>query len=292
MKGALGSLLEPAAVHVVRLPPLPDAVRRIQELAADPEVDCTSLGSALEEDADLVQRVLHLAAGLPGQEAPPADGPTAAQRLGTRGLAPVVLQAVAERLLEEHPRAGDVDAAGLVRHALRTGRLACELARCAPAGLGPCPEEAFGWGLLHDVGKILLLDTLGPEYVEILADARQLATPLHVVERSLLGFSHVDVSALAAARWGLDRPAVEAIRYHHGPRARFAERADLALLAVADQATYRSTRGATRGAEPIHGPGLARLAGVASDRLGIGSAAFALALRRADLPASRDAASG
>jgi hypothetical protein len=48
---------------------------------------------------------------------------------------------------------------------------------------------------VHDVGKLVLLQGLGEEYLEVLHDARRDGKASQVVEQQQLGFTHVDVGA-------------------------------------------------------------------------------------------------
>jgi putative nucleotidyltransferase with HDIG domain len=66
-------------------------------------------------------------------------------------------------------------------------------------------ELAFICGLLHDIGKTILLDMLG-DYM-LLPDARE----------RLIEENHAEVGYLLAEKWNFGSEITEVIRYHHTP---------------------------------------------------------------------------
>ncbi len=81
------------------------------------------------------------------------------------------------------------------------------------------PEEtnqAFTAGLLHDVGKLVLVSHFS-KYRECW-DARQTSqAPLWQIEQEKLGASHAEVGACLLATWGLPASIVEGVAFHHQP---------------------------------------------------------------------------
>lgn len=79
-------------------------------------------------------------------------------------------------------------------------------------------EQAFAAGILHDIGKLILADSLGAEYSEVLKQSRETKTPLFLVEQEKLHTTHAEVGAYLLAIWGLPIPLVETVACHHQPR--------------------------------------------------------------------------
>ncbi len=79
-------------------------------------------------------------------------------------------------------------------------------------------EQAFAAGILHDIGKIILADSLPQEYAAILEESRATKTPLFEIERQHFATTHAEVGAYLLAIWGLPIPLVEAVASHHHPR--------------------------------------------------------------------------
>lgn len=79
------------------------------------------------------------------------------------------------------------------------------------------PEGAFVGGLLHDVGSLLIAVSLTGEHEQILQLTEPGARLRLECERTVLGFTHAELSADALAFWNLPDPIRTAVRFHHDP---------------------------------------------------------------------------
>ena len=81
---------------------------------------------------------------------------------------------------------------------------------------GSCwEEEAFVFGLLHDIGKIVFEEFLNEPYAQAIETARLSHTPLHQAEQAVIGVDHAEFGARLAQKWGLAPILCEAIGGHH-----------------------------------------------------------------------------
>lgn len=76
------------------------------------------------------------------------------------------------------------------------------------------PREQFVAGLLHDIGKLLVLHRLPIEYGALLERAAQ-GESLIELERAELGFTHADAGGDLLDRWKLPHHLVHRVRTHH-----------------------------------------------------------------------------
>jgi HD-like signal output (HDOD) protein len=78
-------------------------------------------------------------------------------------------------------------------------------------------EAAFTAGLLHDIGKLILVGNVPETYeaVRQLQASEQLSP--REAELKLLGTTHAELGACLLATWGLPLPILEAIAWHHEP---------------------------------------------------------------------------
>ncbi len=72
-------------------------------------------------------------------------------------------------------------------------------------------------GLLHDLGKLILLTNFPKPFKQILTDARESGQELSDLEYEAFGTSHAEIGAYLMGLWNLETPIIEAIAFHHRP---------------------------------------------------------------------------
>jgi len=83
------------------------------------------------------------------------------------------------------------------------------------------PEDAFTAGILHDIGRLVIRQTMPAEFREAVMRARTEGLPLHELELETTGYSHQDVGKALGERWKFPTHLVDAVAYHHDSRANF-----------------------------------------------------------------------
>ena len=76
-------------------------------------------------------------------------------------------------------------------------------------------KESFLAGLVHDIGKLALLNDDAAAYRAAIDYAAQSNRPLHFVELESFGVTHAMISGAICRKWGLPETVVEAAAYHH-----------------------------------------------------------------------------
>ena len=250
------------------LPTPPDVVLRINSMIADRTCGPQEIGREVGADPALAARVLSTAnSSFYGLQEPVTSAEQAATVIGVRSLRNIAMQASIAQRYEHLEGVSELDVGELWEHSERCAQLSQLLGAASRLELELTPDEFYTCGLLHDIGKVALLESLGESYVEILREARDARVPLHHREQQRLEFTHIDVGALVAARWNLPAAVALSIAYHHGPNERVFAHPEVAVVAVADQLAYRVDLAGFEAAG-------SRLAGVAEDVLAVTPAAF------------------
>lgn len=236
------------------LPSLPAVLLRLMELCAAEELDVKAIARLIETDAALSAKVIglvnSLSYGLPNRVAGLGQ---AIVLLGTESIKSIAICASLATAFSGSRRAGAAGALELTRvwrHSLLCALVARSLAAQA-SYLNS--DEAFLAGLLHDVGKLVLLSLFPEEYPRCLARSR--ANPdLLLVDDVRLGGLHDALGAWLVRRWRLPEPLAEATECHHellhrlvaaSPLVRFVFAADLLATATAEREQYCHERAAT-----------------------------------------------
>jgi putative nucleotidyltransferase with HDIG domain len=119
-------------------------------------------------------------------------------------------------------------------HSAGTAAVARELAMCLD--LPALSSKVFLAGLLHDLGKLLLIQTGDVAYA-VLAAQELSPSSLHLREQAVLGFDHAMLGAHVLLTWNIPEPIPQLIARHHqskggqGGACMFAQALDLLRLA-------------------------------------------------------------
>jgi HD-like signal output (HDOD) protein len=204
--------LRSTVARVTSLPAAPAAYRRFAEAVANPRATTAELGTLIEGDAALFAKLLQLVNssffGLPRRI---TSGREAVSYLGLTMLRNLVLSVDLFRTFAPAEPFSGASVAALERHAV-------DVALCA-SHVAPreVREDAVAAGLLHDVGKLVLISRSPAEFASLALESIQRGEPLHVVERERLGVTHAEVGAYLLGLWGLPYMLVDAVARHHLP---------------------------------------------------------------------------
>ena len=77
-------------------------------------------------------------------------------------------------------------------------------------------EDAFLAGILHDVGRLVLVSRVPSAYAAVLESQKKTGSSLLEAEQSVLGVTHASVGTYLLGLWGLPLDIVDAVRLHHG----------------------------------------------------------------------------
>ncbi len=78
------------------------------------------------------------------------------------------------------------------------------------------PDEAYLAGLLHNIGRLVLVSTFPREHESFLLETEDVANEIWA-ERQLIGVTHCEAGAWLVQNWKLNSLMADAVRYHHEP---------------------------------------------------------------------------
>jgi putative nucleotidyltransferase with HDIG domain len=196
------------------LPPLPASASRLLELAGDPSADLKEVARVIELDQTLTARVLRAANsalyGVPRrvqtvQQATVLLGRDAVVNLA---LSVSVMAAQSRSKSDEWPFAPS----DFWRHSFGVATLARHLAKRIP---GVSADEAFVAGLMHDIGKLVLLEHFGEVYAQVVMAAQYGTKPLFMLEQEILDTDHAVAGHALCLHWKIPAAITRAISEHH-----------------------------------------------------------------------------
>ena len=219
----------------VRLVSLPEVCIQVQTLADSPHSSAEDLGEVISNDSALTSRLLKLVNSAYFSRPQKIDTVTrAVNMIGMRELRNLTLAASAAEVFADIP--GDlIDMATFWQHSVYCGLLARNLARHCNVLHS---ERLFTAGLLHDVGRLLMLMKLPDETAKAESLRQQSDKDICEFERQLVGFDHAEVGQALLLHWNLPSNLCASILYHHNPRDAHDAHLEAALIHIADQVTH------------------------------------------------------
>ena len=189
------------------LPILPDTIARALDMAGRPDCDLRKLSGVVRHDASLVahvMRVVNTPAYAAATKLVSLD-----QAIGRLGFVTIkqILLVVASQAKVFRCASFEAEVRATFAHCLATALFAQEIAKHRKR-LG---DEAFMAGLLHDIGRPILLQAL----VDLHREERMTLEPANVWPS--VSAAHARVGGALADRWSLPPRVAEAVRRHHSP---------------------------------------------------------------------------
>lgn len=196
----------------MKLPPSPGGVMRLTTVLRDYDASTTKVAEAINFEPSLVTRILRLAnSPIYSLEKHITTMQQAVNAVGTVTIHDIVMMELTSKTFSEAIyKSREVKT--IWKHSLAVGLLARELSKMLR---NRSSEEAFVCGLLHDVGKIILLTYDSDGFLEAM-EAAEDGEALRA-EIARFGYSHAEVGALVARRWGLPEEVCISILNHHDP---------------------------------------------------------------------------
>lgn len=226
------------------IPPLPDLVARLLGILNKQNTEPADLESLLQNDQVLVAKMLAMVnSPFYGLNRSIRTIKEAVMVLGFRGVRSLVLATSTAKFLQRDFGCYGHQPKGLWLHAVSVAAASRRIARACKM----TPDEAeilFVAGLLHDIGKLLLVTYVGG------ADAKDsLKTSTCDYERSRVGLDHAEAGALVTAKWNLAPEIQQVIQAHHAMATPATSRMT-AVVRVADAVAHERGTGYQPGAAP------------------------------------------
>lgn len=200
--------------HGVRA--FPVAVQKLLQATSDKGFKVEDVTATIESDSSLAVRILRVVNS-------PAFGlrmrchkiKTAVTLLGPKRLAEIAIAAAALAWFDDESPA----VSGIFSHSIGTATLA----RAIASRVGLAPDEMYTCGLLHDFGKLMMIQSEDEHFLAMLTATAGLADVAHAREFEAYGFDHAILGAIMLAGWHIPDPVPNVVGWHHQPERAFAK---------------------------------------------------------------------
>jgi putative nucleotidyltransferase with HDIG domain len=211
--------------HVNTLATIPSVAKRLVELVCKPDVSLTEISRFISSDPVLTVKVLKMVNspvyGFPGRI---SSVNQAVLLLGLNTVKGLLFGVTVFDLMQKAM-------IGLWEHSLGCAMVARLIA--TKKGIKD-PEEASTYGLLHDIGKVILAIEFPKDYEKVMGEAQTHRVPIYDIEAEFFSSSHATVGAWIAEQWSFPANLVEVISFHHRPHLAKTRRIETAITHVSD----------------------------------------------------------
>ena len=209
----INSIKEKLIDQVNSLPSLPENILGLQDLCRKEDASIKDIVSLILMDPSLtaeILRVANTAVYYTGNKTD--DIYEAVMRIGLKTLGTLLMVFGSKEILSTRHKHFKQIWSHSNTVALYGKFMALDL------GFRSIADKIYMAGLLHDMGKIVLLsaDAHVLEQISEIIKNREIRTST-IIEEISIGISHSTIGALIAEKWNFPEYIVEAIRYHHSP---------------------------------------------------------------------------
>jgi putative nucleotidyltransferase with HDIG domain len=206
--------LEKIVTAVGELPASPVIMQTLMGLTSDVNTDIEKIRNALLSDQSLTAKVLRLSnSTFYGRSKEVKTLDEAIVILGFQTLRSLAIATSTYTLY--HGTGRDNIEERLWEHSMATA-IACRL--LASKCKHPQREEAFICGLLHDIGKLVLIQKRRDEYLDLLKTAHEGTKDLLELEQRQFEFTHADIGLVLLNKWSFPPVLSSAVYEHHNPQ--------------------------------------------------------------------------
>lgn len=201
---------------VKELGTLPTVYTKVNELVNDPNCPASKLGDAISNDQVITSMILKLVNsalyGFPNY----IDTVTKAVTIiGFKQTRDLVLASSVIDMFNSAKASEFIDLKGFWKHSIASALAAKSIAGHMSKS---DPEAMFTAGLLHDIGRLIILEFTGTvPLVPLIQKCREREILVYKNERKVFGFTHMDVADALFYKWNLPPVLKEAAVFHHSP---------------------------------------------------------------------------
>ena len=221
--------------HADSIPMLPALAHEIAEIALNPDVPAIRIAAVVSKDLVLATSVIQLANSA---FSAPASQITsineAVVRMGTTAVRGIVTASCLTSMMA-NPQIYGPRGRALIDHSIGTAYLARLIAERS----GGDADEMFLAGLLHDIGKLLILKLAAEKYVGV---AKATAAEVDQV----LVDQHAAFGGFLVRRWQLPQALHDPVVWHHDPQGASERPREAAIIYVANRLAHKYGFGCPR----------------------------------------------
>jgi len=194
------------------IPTLPTIVLELNNHLSNPETSVASVRETIEKDQAIALKVLKLInTPFYGFSSKISNVKHALVLMGFVAVRNVILSVSVINALPKNLLLQDFEMDAFWRHSLAVAVTSKNMAQKSKLEL---PDNCFVGGLLHDVGKVILVQYFQDLFLNVWQCMQDQHLSFYEAEKQALPICHARIGAYLAERWALPKGLAQAIRSH------------------------------------------------------------------------------
>ncbi len=213
--------------RVVELATLPAVALEVNKMLIDDSISVQQMTQVIEKDQAIVAKILKLVnSSFYGFRSQINNLPHAVVILGFKALHNAVLSVAVNQTFPKDLKCESFSIVDFWFHSVAVALVAQKFAEQTNL----CePEEAFTAGLLHDIGKVILVQYFPKEFSLVWQEQQESGCTSFTAEKKIIEVSHCQIASRVARKWLLPESLLDVLRCHHDTDKK-QENPDLTLL--------------------------------------------------------------
>lgn len=212
--------------EIDNIPPMPKHISKILKIIHNPDVSISQISDIVKQDAGLAANILRIANSAWYLTREPAKTVERALSLiGLRRLSSILQTIGAKQILDERYKSFKM----VWKHSYICAFYAQNIMKLKSKQEEDI-ELAYLSGLIHDIGKLVLL-SLSSELVESITNiSKSKSVSITEIEKQALGLNHAEIGEKIASKWKFPPIITLAIKHHHDPENNYTEQEIIDLI--------------------------------------------------------------
>jgi putative nucleotidyltransferase with HDIG domain len=203
--------------RISNLPTPPLVFQQINRVINDPGTSAYDIAAILSEDPAMSVKILKLSnSAFYGLRHEVTSIKQAVVIMGMEAVKSMVLSTAVFDIFKKDAIDPEIQEK-FWRHSLATATCMRMLVRAVSGKWITKSDQAFSTGLLHDIGRLVMYSYLPDDFRACMKLRETDGVSLLMAEEKVLGYTHSNVGALLAQKWGLPPQLKGAIEFHHYP---------------------------------------------------------------------------
>jgi len=216
MHAQIKQRIESTINNIAALPTMPEIATKILNMVNNPDVSFKDVAEQISKDQSMTTNILKLCNSAyfsRGKEITSID--RAIVTLGIKEVTSIIMVIAAKPILDKFVIGYDLGKGELWKQGLMVANLAKKIS--IMKNRKDIADVVFTGGIIHNVGKTVIAIYVQNTYNDIINEVRTKNITFNEAEKSIMGYSHQEISEQILEKWNFPAVLKAIVRYYTEP---------------------------------------------------------------------------